>query len=80
MYVELGANESLRVQVYQDIFVDTKRGNNGESLETSFYEMHFHQLRYKSREFRMFSFYDKEDIASYNFGWYSDAKIVWKSY
>jgi hypothetical protein len=81
MKIELGIREKVRVQSHSlEILVDVHRDNDRVSLKTSFYEFNYHQLRKKEREFCMFSFHYKRDIDLYDFGFFTDAEIVWKSY
>ena len=81
MNITIGIDEKLRIETYEDkVFIDAYRGKDGICIETVFYQMHFHQLRKKGIETCMFSFYDLKHIEDYDFGWYSDAEIVWQSF
>ena len=81
MNITIGIDEKLRIETYENrVFIDAYRGKDGICIETVFYPIHFQQLRKKEREMCMFSFYDLKHIEDYDFGWYSDAEIVWQSF
>ena len=81
MNITIGIDEKLRIETYEDrVFIDVYRGKDEVCIETVFYPIHFQQLRKKEREMCMFSFYDLKHIEDYDFGWYSDAEIVWQSF
>lgn len=76
MNIYLGSEEILRVHTNRnEIFVDVSTTPSQECLTVQFYQMHSHQIRFKSGVYKLFVF-ESDD---FDFGWWSDAEVIWSS-
>lgn len=79
MDIVLRKNEKLRIyNSNNDIFLDINSNESEISIEPP--PMYFHQLRKKERFLKMYSVKKIDYFDDIDFGYYSDAEIVWKSY
>lgn len=81
MEIHIPSEERLRVSTNgKTIFADVDSAPFQRSLTVEFYNFQKQQIRFKMGVFKMFIFLEKDDISDFDFGFWDDAEIVWKSY
>lgn len=81
MEINLTSEDRLRVSTNNKrMFADVGSAPLQESLTIEFYGFQKQQIRCKSKTYKMFIFNLDQPIDDFDFGYWNDAEIVWKSY
>ena len=78
METKLESKDNLRISIDNSIFIDVERFNH-EILTTDFYRFHKIEIRKKADNIRVFTFKDEEHFKEFDFGFWNDAEIIYKS-
>lgn len=78
MYLHLSSNQRFRVSTNSErIFFDSESGDFQSNLSAEFYTMHQIIIVEKVNVVKIFSFEKSYDLTDHNFGFWSDANLVW---
>jgi hypothetical protein len=81
MEISIDANSRLRASTNgKRIFADISSEPFQQSLSIEFYAFQKQIIFKKERVFKMFIFNQDQDITDFDYGYWNDAKIVWKSF
>jgi len=76
-------NESLRIHNHDENYIDVEAsaGYGDLQVQLGFHEMdkQIAQIRCKEGRYKLFQFKDEDWMNDFNFGWWDDAKVVWRS-
>lgn len=77
----LRLEEKLRFQNWNaEVFADADCNTHQYGIGITFYDMHHIQIRKKSNTFKAFVIPPKFPIDEYDFGYWSDAEVIWQSF
>jgi hypothetical protein len=81
MKIHIPSEQRLRATTNGErIFADVSCTPHQESLTIEFYAFAKQIIMEKDRTFKMFIFNEDQDISDFDYGFWNDAKIVWKSF
>jgi hypothetical protein len=81
MRIHINSDERTRIETKQStIFVDASCTPYQESLTIEFYSFHRQIIKLKNGTYKLFVFVGDEDIDSFDFGYWNDGEIIWKSF
>lgn len=77
----LRSDDKLRLQNFNaKVFVDADSNSQQYGIGVTFYNNHHIQIRKKDNTLKVFSKPSDFPIDEYDFGWWSDAEVVWQSF
>ena len=81
MQVHIPSEQRLRVSTNANrIFVDASSAAHQECLTVEFYSFQKQIIKSKMGVFKMFVFAKDQDPNDFDYGFWSDAETVWKSF
>ena len=80
MEINIKAKEKLRIATGEELSLVVESAINKEALIVGFYRSQKQQLRKKENAYIMFVFEKEQSIEEFDFGYYSDAEVVWQNF
>lgn len=81
MKVSLTSNDRIRVSTNGDrMFADVSAANFQESLTIEFYSFAKQIIMKKDNTYKLFIFEKNQDETDFDYGFWNDGDIVWKSF
>lgn len=81
MQVHIPSEQRLRVSTNgEKVFVDASSAPFQECLTVEFYSFQKQIIKSKGGTFKMFVFTKEQDPNDFDYGFWSDAEIVWQSF
>ena len=80
MNTHIPAEQRLRISTNNNrVFADASAAPFEECLTVEFYQQHRLELREKLNVFKMFVFIKEQNVSEFDYGWWSDAIVIWVS-
>lgn len=81
MNIHIPSEQRLRVSTNNEqVYVDASSSPFQESLTIEFYSFQKQVIKFKGGTYKMFVFNVNQDPLDFDFGWWSDAETIWKSF